>query len=264
MTEAVDADDGLTSVRKAFDIIETLWDLEGATLSELSDGLDIPPSTVHIHLKTLRTKGYVTKDEQDIYQLSLRFFTFGEYVRSMHPLSEAAPDAVENLAQQTGERVLCMTEQYGIGTILEVCEVEQSIRTDVGLGANAYLHCSAGGKAILAKYPEARVHEILDKWGLPKWTEHTITDRTELMAELEHVRNEDGGIAVAREEYFEGVLTVAAPIVSHGTVYGSLVVLGPSERLYKERNKSQLHENLLAATNTIEVNLRLDEAGQTG
>jgi hypothetical protein len=39
-----------------------------------------------------------------------------------------------------------------------------------------------------------------------------------------------------------------------------VVVLGPSRRLRSERDQDRLREKLLAATNTIEVNLRLDSS----
>ncbi|MFD1572352.1 helix-turn-helix domain-containing protein [Halorubrum laminariae] len=50
------------SVEKTFAIVEELREREGngAGVSELTDAVDIPKSTVHRHLSTLNELGYVT------------------------------------------------------------------------------------------------------------------------------------------------------------------------------------------------------------
>ena len=243
----------LESVEKAFDVIETLWEMKGAGVTAVAESLDLPKSTVHAHLSTLESKGYVIGENGE-YRLSFRFLTFGEYVRRAEPLFHAARQPVDDLAGRTGERALCMTEQNGLGMVLHVGEGSRSLSGDVAVGTSVYHHCSAGGKAMMAYYPRERIDAIVDRWGLPAFTDETITDRETLFDELATVREE--GIAFNREEYLRGVLAVGVPVFdATESVCGAVTLAGPVRRLYSERGPEELHDALLATANTIEVNL---------
>ena len=247
----------LTSVEKAFDIVETLWELEGGGVTAIAEALDLPKSTVHAHLVTLESKGYVVRGDGE-YRLGLRFLTFGEYVRRAEPLFDAGREPVDNLAERTGERVLCMTEQNGLGMVLHVGEGSRSLSGNVTVGTHVYHHCSAGGKAMMAHYPPERVDAIVERWGLPAFTDQTITDRETLLEELATVREE--GIAFNREEYLRGVLAVGVPVFDdRDEVRGAVTIAGPVRRLYSEREPDALHDALLATANTVEVNLLVSD-----
>jgi DNA-binding IclR family transcriptional regulator len=111
---------------------------------------------------------------------------------------------------------------------------------------------------MMAHYPPERVDAIVDRWGLPAFTDETITDRETLIEELEAVREE--GIAFNREEYLRGVLAVGVPVFdADESVCGAVTVAGPVRRLYSGREPEALHDALLAAANTIEVNLVVSE-----
>lgn len=250
-------DDGgrqLEAVRKTLDIVEALWEADGAGVTELTELTGLPKSTVHAHLSTLRSKGYVVRDD-GAYELSLRFLAFGEHVKHSEPLYEAAESPVEELAEQTGERVLCATYQNGLGTNLCVGEGRRSMSSDVDVGTHFYLHASALGKAILAHLPREEVEAVVDRWGLPAFTDTTITEREALFAELEAVR--EAGVAYNREEHMPGIHAVAAPILGADgeRVHGAVSVLGPARRLESEWEEEELRNRLLATANTIEVNL---------
>lgn len=249
-------DDGrhLESVRKTLDIIEALWQADGAGVTELTELTGLPKSTVHAHLSTLGSKGYVVRAGDD-YRLSLRFLSLGEHVKHAEPLHDAAKSPVEELAEQTGERVLCATFQNGLGTALCVAEGHRSMESDIDIGTHFYLHASALGKAILAFLPPEKLDAIIEKWGLPAFTDTTITDREELLEELETVREE--GIAYNRGEHLPGIHAIGAPIMDTDAeeVRGSVSVLGPERRLKSEWEDEELRNRLLATANTIEVNL---------
>lgn len=251
-------DDGggrqLEAVRKTLDIVEALWDADGAGVTELTELTGLPKSTVHAHLSTLRAKGYVVRTDS-AYELSLRFLAFGEHVKHSEPLYGAAEIPVEDLAEQTGERVLCATYQNGLGTTLCVGEGRRSASSDIDVGTHFYLHASALGKAILAHLPDDEVEAVVDEWGLPAFTDTTITDRDALFEELQTVREE--GVSYNHGEHVPGVYAVAAPVMDadEDEVHGAVSVLGPARRLESEWESEELRDRLLATANTIEVNL---------
>ncbi|RRJ30120.1 IclR family transcriptional regulator [Halocatena pleomorpha] len=242
----------LTSIEKTLSIIEALWKLDGAGVTELADHLDMSKSTAHAHLATLARNGFVVSGD-DQYELGLRFVNFGEYVKRSQSLYTVTQPVVEEVAEKTGERVFCMVEQHGLATALCVAAGDRSVQTDIRVGTHSYMHCSSSGKAILAHLPHPRVEEILDRWGLKQFTENTITDRERLYDELRAGR--DRGYFFNREEYRTGVTAIGVPIVDDGDVRGAVSLSGPAMRLEGDWHQRDLPSRLLSAANAIEVDL---------
>jgi DNA-binding IclR family transcriptional regulator len=130
---------------------------------------------------------------------------------------------------------------------------EQAIDTGMRIGQQTHLHYSASGKAILANYPRERVDEIVDRWGLPKQTANTITDREALYEELERVG--ERGVAFNHEEHIDGLTAVAVPVENDGVVFGALSVAGPTGRMQDERLEETIPELLLGSANALELEL---------
>lgn len=242
----------LTSVEKTFNIVEALWKLDGAGVTELADHLGMSKSTVHAHLSTLEGNGFVVSEDGQ-YELGLRFLNFGEYVKRSQPLYAVAQPAVEELAEDTGERVFCMVEQHGLATVICVGEGSRSVQTDLRVGTHSYMHCSSAGKAILAHLPERRTAEILDRWGLKRFTKHTITDRDRLSEQLQAGR--ERGYFFSREEYRTGVTAVGVPILHDDVVCGAISLTGPAMRLEGDWQERNLPNRMLSTANAIEVDL---------
>ncbi|WP_435197415.1 IclR family transcriptional regulator [Natronomonas sp. EA1] len=240
------------AVQTSCEILEELLERGSAGVTELSDSLGYSKATIHGHLSTLRANELVAK-EGDEYRIGLRFVGYGERAKRNVQIYEVAKEEVDKLAAETGEVAQVMVEEHGRGVYLHKSEGEHSVQTAAYPGTRNYLHCTALGKAILAHLPEERVDAILDRHGQPAVTEHTITDRDELKAELEAVR--DRGIAVDNEEILQGLRCIAAPLHGNdGTLYGAISVSGPTSRMKGERFEETLPEALRSAANVIQIN----------
>jgi DNA-binding IclR family transcriptional regulator len=235
-------------------VVEALQVLEGGRVNEIANHLDKPPSTVHRHLNTLLKHDYVTK-KGDEYLLGMRFLTVGGVVQNRDPAYEMAKHTVEELAELTGERVQFLVEEHGYRIYVHTTTGEQAVRTDSRIGKRGLLHCSAAGKSILSQLPDPYVEEILDRHGLPQVTPHTITDRDELEAELEEIRQR--GVAYNREESTEGLNAVGTVVKGpQGRLIGGLSVSSPAHRLKNERLSTEIPDLLLGAANELELNIR--------
>lgn len=96
------------------------------------------------------------------------------------------------------------------------------------------MHCTSVGKAILASLPANEVVEILQRKGMPKHTDKTITDKDLFLEELNQVRQK--GYALDLEENETGITCIAVPIYDHlGTVAGAVSISGPTLRMTNER-----------------------------
>jgi DNA-binding IclR family transcriptional regulator len=252
----------LKTVERTAQVIKALEALDGAGVTELATHLDMSKSSTYHYLTTLRQEDFVVKNGEQ-YELGLQLLLSGEYVRNRNLLYRYGKEEVEELAEATGEYANLFTEQHGMGINLYKVRGSDAVgsgyQTDK-LQQPDQLHCTATGKAILAFLPEDRVHDILDRHGLPERTADTVTDRDALFDELATVR--ERGYAYNDEEEVEGLRAVGAPVIDRDdNVLGSLSVAGPTSRLKGTTFDEDLPEQVQRAANVIEVNINMATYG---
>jgi DNA-binding IclR family transcriptional regulator len=243
---------GIDSDETLFDLVELLRSLDGAGVTELARELGIAKSTVHGHLTTLRERGFVVKRAGQ-YELGLRFFEYGQYVRSQLEIVQSATFAVQRLEAETGEMVWLFAHQNGKAIYVYGRSGDNDIDVNTILGTRTHMHYNSGGKAILAHLPESSVADIIDTHGLPARTEHTITDPDRLLAELDRIREQ--GYALNLSEDLSGIHAVGVPLIVDGEIQGALCVAGPAHRMPRERCEGEVLDRLRAATDEIDLTL---------
>ncbi|MUV57165.1 transcriptional regulator, IclR family [Halogeometricum rufum] len=207
-------------------LVELITELDGATLAELADEAGLAKSTVHNHLKTLAKYGYVSREE-DTYHVGLKLYHLGNYARKRNEVYGVAKALVPELADETQLEVDFTVEENGRVVSLYDESTYSDTPSYLVDGRLFHVHSTASGKAILAEFPEHRVREILDQWGLSPQTEHTITSADEFVEELARVR--ERGYATNFEEAIEGMWAVSMPVKTPlGEVCGSINVCGPT------------------------------------
>jgi DNA-binding IclR family transcriptional regulator len=247
------AENKVKSVKKTFEIVGTIQELNGASLTELSREMGIPQSTAHNYLKSLEESEYLV-NEDGTYHVGIRFLEHGAYARDRRKIYDTARPEVNKLATETGELANLLVEEHGRGSYLLRARGVDAVQVEAHVGTRVYLHSTALGKAILAHMPEDRREEILDRHGLPERTARTTTDRGQLREELAEIR--DRGYAYDDEERLEGLRCVAAAVRSNsGRVLGAVSVSGPTNRLRGERFRQELPSKLLEVVNVIELNI---------
>ena len=241
------------TAKTTFRILEELNEQEQATVTEIADEFDLSKSSIHNYLTTLEQDGYVIKDG-DTYRIGLRLLNLGGRARHQKQIYQVSTEELTKLAEETGEMVNLLVEEQGRGIYLYRSHGELAVKSDSYIGHRVYLHNTALGHAILSKLPEERVNEIIDRHGLPKTTEKTITDRETLLQQLEEVREE--GIAYDDEARLKGLRCVATPIVNNDeAVEGAISISGPKSRFQGERYREELPAKLKNAANVIELNI---------
>ncbi|AOW79265.1 IclR family transcriptional regulator [Halodesulfurarchaeum formicicum] len=214
-------------------VLDAVADLEGATVSEIADELDMAVSTAHKHLQTLLGNGLIVKHD-DEYQLGLKLYHLGSKAKRREPQFMLAREKTYELAERTREVVNFSVLENGRAITL-FDSLDTGTLEGFQRGQYFYLHSTAAGKAMLAEMDESQIDAIIDQWGLPKFTEFTITDRETLCEELEQVRKR--GYAVNKQESWENLKAVAVPVTdSNGEVLGAMDVSGSPHRISYERS----------------------------
>ncbi|MBV0901327.1 IclR family transcriptional regulator [Haloarcula salina] len=243
----------IKAAKVSFDVIEALREREGAGVSELATALEMPTSTIHDHLRTLEQQGYLVKEDGE-YRVGARFLELGEQARSRKKVYGIARPEVDSLAEETGEHANLLIEEHGLGVFLYKARGEDAVNLDTHAGMRVLLQTTALGKTILAYRPREEVEAILDEHGLPEITANTVTDRDELLDELETIR--ERGYALDDEERVQGMRCVAAPILSDDQeAIAAVSVSGPRSRMAGDRYTEEIPELVLRSANVIEVNM---------
>lgn len=238
-----------TSIR----LLEGIAELGGeAGITELADHCSVAKSTVFKHLATLEDNGLVVHHGEK-YRIGLRSLEFGGYAQRYDGIYETARPEVRRMAEETGELANVMFEEQGKGVYVFTARGDRAVDIDTHVGRRAYLHSTGLGKAILASLPDTRVEEIIETHGLPRQTEHTITDSDELFRALEAIR--ETGIAHDREEGVVGMGCVACSLSTPGNRAAAISITGPVSRILAGDNQNRLHSIIERAANVIELNL---------
>ena len=239
------------AVQTALDIVDSLQEHRRMGVTELATDLDVSKGTIHSHLSTLRQNGYVVW-EDGTYRLGPQFLDMSHHVRNRFEIYDLVTDEVDTLAERSGELALFTVEEQGKGVCLYKASGDMAVQTELYVGYRNDLHHTAVGKAILAYMPRERRDELVGNLEFTKHTEHTISTREQLRAELEDVR--DDGIAFNREETIAGLVGAGAPVRTRdGGVYGAVSVIGPTSRMTGDR-LDEISEMIHHAVNVIEIN----------
>lgn len=245
----MDGNSDLSTVERALEILELLWDLNGAGPTEVADRLGEPKGTVHGYLRTLTNAGYAVNDG-GTYRPSYRFLTMGGRIKHRNRLFHVAKPEVERLADETGEIVDVSIEERGHSVTLHHAMGDEALRLGLYPGMTTPIHAHAAGKAVLAHLPADRRAAILDR-DLEQMTERTVTDSEKLRGELETIRERK--YAYDWDEQVTGMGIVAAPVLVDGDVLGSIAIIAPTGRLQNESYRRELIGYVREASNTVEI-----------
>jgi DNA-binding IclR family transcriptional regulator len=243
----------LKTLDTAADVVDTIQELGGADVPTVAARCGLARSTVHGYVTTLEDRGYLVR-EGTTYHVGLEFLAKGGHARTRKPEYEFVGEKVADLADRTGERVQFIVEENGRGYYVHTATGANAVHVDAAVGKKIHLHASSAGKAILSALPRDRVEEIVDRWGLPTYTDRTITTRDDLYAELDAVR--DRGYAVSDEESIEGLRALGVPICVDETPLGAISLSGPVHRMKGEWFDREMPDLVLGVGNEIELDLK--------
>jgi len=240
---------------KSLSVLENLL-REGSPMSvtELSEGLGIYPSTVHRMLDTLKYWGYVEQDpDTQKYRLGLKVVELGMAKLHQMDIVKESSLYLKELATKCNETVHLGVLEEGEVLYLAKEESSQTIRMVSYIGRRAPIHCTALGKVLLAYLPEEERKKILDKKGLPRLTENTITDEGKLGKELFKVKEQ--GFALDRGEHEKDIRCIAAPIRNYqGKVIAAVSVSIPAFRIDADK-QNNLKKALIQTSKKISKRL---------
>lgn len=231
MSRAPTGSGGVQAVRSALRLLEELALAQPVGVSDLARRLEMPKTSVHRILATLRESGWAEPHDRagGGWRVSRRAFRVGLAGVGAPPLTERARVLLTELRDAYGETVHLTVPDFP--TVLVVTRVDgtNSLRTFLELGTRAPMASSAAGRAVLSVSSPDLLEALLAR-PIERHTEVTLQDHEEVRRLVAQARED--GWAVNRGEWRSGIAAVAAPVVAaEGAVLGAVSLSMPAARL---------------------------------
>lgn len=232
----------LKEAKSSIQVIERMMGLLDAlakrpapvNLKQLATETSLHPSTAHRILGVMVGSRLVDRIEPGMYRLGIRLIELGNIVKSRISVRQEALPYMRALHEELGETVnLSVRHEDEVVYVERTAPPSSMMRVVQIIGARAPLHITAVGKIFLSHEAKERCLEYVERTGLPRFTDNTLTDAESLSEELERVRTQ--GYAFDNEEAEKGVSCIGAGIYNdEGRLVAGLSVSAPSDRLDTE------------------------------
>lgn len=232
----------IASVIKAIEVIEYIaYSEKEVGVTEISNGLNYGVSATYHLLNTLKECNIIVQnDRTKKYSLGLKLWQIGMLAYGQNHISVTLKPYLKKLKDLTGETAnLTIMDNNQIVYIAQE-ESSKLVKMFTTTGATAPLHCTAGGKVLLAYKPEDIRNSILDKIKLTRYTENTIVSKEDLIKEMEEIRKR--GYGFDNEERELGVSCIGAPVFDlNDEVIACITISGPTSRFTEENKKEWIN-----------------------
>lgn len=221
------------SAGKVLRIMELLAEeSEPMRLLDISNSLKINTSTTLRFLATLEKYGYVSQEKETLkYYLTFKICALANKISSGINIRDMVRPYLKQLSKTFGESACLAVEQDMKIVYIDVIEgPDQMLRTMQRIGNIAPMHCTGIGKLFLLNYSESKIDRLIEREGLERFTENTLTSKQQLLDELDRIK--ELGYAYDNEECEIGARCIAFPIYDHTKkVIAGISVTGPTSRL---------------------------------
>ncbi|MGN6458511.1 MAG: IclR family transcriptional regulator [Achromobacter mucicolens] len=208
-------------------------------LTELAQGLGAPMSSCLALVRTLVARGYLYEVRRRAgYYPTAKLNGLAAQILTGDPWLDLVRPRLAALRDAANETVMLGKIQDGAVVFLEVVESTQPVHYAARAGERRPLHTSSVAKAILARLPPAEREQVLAAAQYTRYTDHTLTTRETLLADVERAAAH-GWASNVGESVVD--LTGLAVALDLGGEWYALCVAGPTPRVWAQREDNLLH-----------------------
>lgn len=218
--------DGVQVIARAADVLRELAaEPGGLTPAELAVRTGLARSTCHRITSALSGEGFVGVSASG--HLSVGPGLIGLAVASRRELRLEVAPYLERLSHELRETVDLAVLDGGEVLFVDQYASRRTLRIVSDVGARFPSHCTANGKALLARLAPDELAAVLPA-RLERLTPATITSRRRLLDELALVRAT--GLAFDREECSQGICAVGATVCDAAGSPAAITIVVPASR----------------------------------
>lgn len=229
--------DSMRSVTRTISVL-SVFTPEEPELSptDIAGRLGIPKPTIYRILACLTKYGLLEKTHRNgNYTIGPDLYILGSIYLSTTDLFKVSEPVIKTLNDLTGEVTnLAILDDKGHITFVMREESKHALRIGFHVGYTSPAYANALGKVLLSELTDTAIDRLYPQEILKPLTRKTVPTKTKLKLELEEIRKT--GVAVNREQAFEGVEAVAAAIHDNSGKAVAAIGIGiPKVRMSDER-----------------------------
>jgi IclR family KDG regulon transcriptional repressor len=203
------------AIDKCFAILELLArSKEPMGISDISGKLDLNKSTVFNIGHTLTDLNILENHGDGKFGFGTRFYVLASLAGRRSALIQTVHPYLETINAETGLSAFLGLRSDRRAILIDKVDSGHGIKVSAEIGMQMPVLAGAGIKAMLSLLPDEEIDDILARTELERFTPHSIVDKAAYAREILKVRAE--GLAYDREEYLEGVVAFAVPVVAGG------------------------------------------------
>jgi DNA-binding IclR family transcriptional regulator len=221
---------------------------EGVGVTKVAEVLGVHKATASRLLGTLALRGLVERDPTTrLYRLGAKLVSIAGGAVARLPIVSQAHAELEQLTALTSETSnLAVLDRFHVVYVDQVTPSESVVMAS-WVGRRSPAHASSSGKVLVA-FGDERLREELLTRSLEALTPRTVTDPAKLRGLLSETRRRGWARSVGELE--DGLVTIAAPVLSDGRAVAAVSVSGPTYRI-APRDHARLTDHVLNAAAAI-------------
>lgn len=214
------------SVERALQILNAFIGETSLSLNEISQRVNLTPSTTHRLLNTLRSFGLIEQDDHHHYRLGAHLLTLSRYVPLGVDLQQAAAPEIRRLADKLQLSATLFIAHQDQAVCIEHIASRNPIQIVAAqVGMRVPLNCGAAPRVLLSYLPDADIIRLHQSQAFTRLTPYSLTELNSILRDVETTRAR--GYALAEADVVEEVGALGVAIEdSAGQCVGALSIVG--------------------------------------
>ena len=216
------------SIDRAFQVLKALA-VEPSGITDLASRIGLPKSTVARMLSSLEDQGAVTRRaDGSVYSIGMGLVELAGAIDATAALATSVQPHLMWLAGQLEEAAgFSVPTGYTMQYMAQV-ESPNPVQVRDYTGLTVPMHIGPSGLCVMAHWPAEEIDRYLTR-PLEAYTPKTVVDPAVIRDRLAEIK--EVGHFWIREEFAEGINSVAAPVLANGgRALGAIHVHGPTYR----------------------------------
>lgn len=180
------------------------------TLSEVAHVTGFTRAATRRFLLTLVSEGYA-KQEGKIFSLTAKVLDLGfSYLSTLDIWHNAKPlmaALVEQLNESCSAAVL---DGFDVAYVARVATTKRIMSVTLNVGSRLPAIATSMGRVLLADMPLSALDNFIDTCLIEQYTEHTLTEKSVLVAEIAKVKKQ--GYSLVEQELEIGLTSISVPV----------------------------------------------------
>jgi DNA-binding IclR family transcriptional regulator len=180
------------------------------SINEVANKLHLNKSTVFNIMHTLADLDVLDRGPDGLFRLGTRLYVLGSVAAKGNGIVQTVHPYLVEINRKTKLSAFLGMRSGLKAIIIDKVDSAFDLKISSEIGMRLSVFAGAGGKALLSMLPDEEIERLLGEARLKAYTSKTITDKAAFRKAVFKLR--EGGVALDREEYIEGVVALAVPL----------------------------------------------------